>query len=137
MEYMVTFGPAHTEQHKHPLVHHRGWGVVEADTEIEARFILFSVFGRAWAFIYDEETWAKSFQYLPYGAFSYGELFRIDRSITEEEWARMGRVTLHRNPIDDSGLTPCCGRFPDEIVSHRMTDHDDMVTCNKSKEPEE
>jgi hypothetical protein len=37
---------------------------------------------------------------------------------------------IHRCPIDDGGLTPCCGRTPFEIPrTDRMTTDGDLVTC--------
>lgn len=42
---------------------------------------------------------------------------------------------IHRCPIGDSGITPCCEQAPFELPRwHRMTLDDALVTCGRGAE---
>jgi hypothetical protein len=53
--------------------------------------------------------------------------------LTGRTWTRLhGREeeTVHRCPVGDAGLTPCCGRTPSELPNtDRLTADDHLVTC--------
>lgn len=71
-----------TEQHpRFKDAHPEGWLEVEAPNELTARLLTIEHIGRAWAFIYDERTWANVNEHLanPMGAplFPRGCLGRI------------------------------------------------------------
>lgn len=40
-----------------------------------------------------------------------------------------GAETVHQCPPDRSGIMPCCGRTPFEVLADRMADDPALVTC--------
>lgn len=47
----------------------------------------------------------------------------------------INREITHRCPPEGSGVMPCCGRTPFEVSrSHRLTVHDELVTCRFGRE---